>query len=559
MVHDVVDLCRAYPQIVIFVAIALGYFIGKIKVHGFNLGATTGCLLAALVVGQIGVEVPGLLKTVGFALFIFAIGYKVGPQFFGGLKKEGLNYLWISLVVAFTGLLTAIILGKIFGFDPGTTAGLLSGAMTQSATIGTAEGAIRHLAVSAAEKATLESNVAVAYAITYVFGTAGLIVFFKALPKILRIDLKSQAKELEARMSGKGESTESPDVFSWFKRLDLRTYRVENQSSIGKTAKEVESLLPGRMAVERLKRGDKVIVPEPGTGIQSGDFLAVLGPRDAFLKAEQIIGPEVRDQRVMELIGENLEVCVTRPDAVGKTLGELDDSMGHGLFLRKITRQGHELPITRATIVHKCDVLQLIGARNDVERAVKALGYPERPTNTTDLIIVGIGIVLGTLLGLVAVPVMGIPITLGVGGGVLVSGLVFGRLRSLHPTFGEMPGPAQWIFTDLGLNLFITCVGLDAGPKAVHALQTAGPSIFVAGVIVTLMPAIVGLIFGRLVLKLDQVLLFGALTGAETCTAALNAVKEECDSMMPVIGYTVTYAFGNVLLTVWGTVVINVM
>jgi len=213
MIHDIVTVCRTYPQIVIFLALALGYFIGRIKIRGFNLGATTGCLLAALVLGQIGVEVPGLLKTVGFALFIFAIGYKVGPQFFGGLQKEGLHYLWISLVVAVTGLITAICLGKIFGFDQGTTAGLLGGAMTQSAVIGTAEGAIKHLAISVAEKATLESNLAVAYAITYVFGTAGLIVFFKLLPGLLRIDLKSQAKKLEQEMSGEMKPKRVPLFF----------------------------------------------------------------------------------------------------------------------------------------------------------------------------------------------------------------------------------------------------------------------------------------------------------------------------------------------------------
>jgi len=323
--------------------------------------------------------------------------------------------------------------------------------------------------------------------------------------------------------------------------------------------KELESLLPGRPAVEKLKRRDEVFAPEPGTVLQAGDVFSIMGARDRFMNAVGTIGPEVADGSVMDLVGENLEICVTKPAAVGKTLGELSEMGGHGLFLRRISRQGHDLPVTRETVVHKCDVMQLIGAREDVERAVEFLGYPERPTNATDLIIVGLGIVLGTLLGLLAVPVLGIPITLGVGGGVLVSGLFFGWLRALHPTFGEMPGPAQWILSDLGLNLFIVCVGLAAGPKAVHALQTAGISIFFAGVVATLLPAIVGLAFGRLVLKLDHVLLFGALTGAETCTAALNAVKEDCESAMPVIGYTVTYAFGNVLLTVWGTVIIGIM
>ncbi len=560
MIHDIVEICRSYPQIVVFLAIAIGYFIGKIKFHSFNIGSTTGVLIIALVLGQMNIKVPSLLKTVSFALFIFCMGYKVGPQFFGALKKEGLNYIWLSLLVALSGLVIAILLGKVFGFDKGITAGLLAGSMTQSSVIGTAEGAIKHLSISAAEQTALEGNVAVAYAITYVFGTAGLIFFFKMLPRLMKIDLRNEAKKLEEEMSGdSGEIDKRPELFSWYKQLNLRAYRVTNEKILGKTVSELEALFPGKVAVEKLKRADRVIDPTPGTMIQSGDVVAMVGDRREFLKTGVEIGPEVDDRGVVGLIGEILSICVLNPKAVEKTLGEISTEHGHGCFLRKITRQGHELPLTKNTVVHKCDVLEVAGAQKDVEKLVKYLGYPERPTVMTDLVIVGLGCVLGTLLGLIMVPVMGIPLTLGVGGGVLVSGLVFGWLRSLHPTFGQIPSGAQWVFTDLGLNLFIACVGLTAGPRAIHALQTTGASLFLAGVILTLTPHIIGLIFGRLVLKMNPVLLFGALTGAGTNTATLNALKEEADSPMPVLGYTVPFAFGNVLLTIWGTVLVNVM
>lgn len=448
----------------------------------------------------------------------------------------------------------------MFGFDKGTTAGLLAGAMTQSSVIGTAEGAIKHLSISAADQTTLESNVAVAYAITYVFGTAGLIFFFKMIPRLMKIDLKNEARKLEEEMSGgSGEIEKRPELFSWYKQLNLRAYRVTNENILGKTVSELEALFPRKVAVEKLKRADRVIDPAPGTVIQSGDVVAMVGDRREFLKADEKIGPEVDDRSVVDLIGEILNICVLNPEAVGKTLGEISTEHGHGCFLRKITRQGHELPLTKNTVVHKCDVLEVAGTQKDVEKLVKHLGYPERPTVMTDLVIVGLGCVLGTLIGLIMVPVMGIPLTLGVGGGVLLSGLVFGWLRSVHPTFGQIPGGAQWVFTDLGLNLFIACVGLTAGPRAIHALQTTGASLLLAGVILTLTPHIIGLIFGRLVLKMNPVLLFGALTGAGTSTATLNALKEEADSPVPVLGYTVPFAFGNVLLTIWGTVLVNVM
>jgi len=560
MVHDIVEICRSYPQILVFLAIAIGYFVGKMKLRGFNIGSTAGVLIIALVLGQMNIKVPPLLKAVSFALFIFCMGYKVGPQFFGALKKEGLHYIWLSLFLALLGLVIAILLGKGFGFDKGTTAGLLAGAMTQSSVIGTAEGAIKHLSISAADQTTLESNVAVAYAITYVFGTAGLIFFFKMIPRLMKIDLRSEARKLEEEMSGgSGEIDKRPELFSWYKQLNLRAYRVTNQNILGKTVSELEALFPRKMAVEKLKRADRVIDPAPGTVIQSGDVVAMVGDRRQFLKADEKIGPEVDDRSVVDLIGEILNICVLNPEAVGKTLGEISTEHGHGCFLRKITRQGHELPLTKNTVVHKCDVLEVAGTQKDVEKLVKHLGYPERPTVMTDLVIVGLGCVLGTLIGLIMVPVMGIPLTLGVGGGVLLSGLVFGWLRSVHPTFGQIPGGAQWVFTDLGLNLFIACVGLTAGPRAIHALQTTGASLLLAGVILTLTPHIIGLIFGRLVLKMNPVLLFGALTGAGTSTATLNALKEEANSPMPVLGYTVPFAFGNVLLTIWGIVLVNVM
>jgi len=560
MAHGVVELFRTYPQIAVFLAIAVGYYIGKVKVFGFNLGSTAGVLLAALVIGQMNIEVTPLLKAVAFALFIFCIGYKVGPQFFGALKKEGLNYIWLSIFVAVVGLATALLLGKVFGFDKGTTAGLLGGALTQSSVIGTAEGAIKHLAVSAADKATFDSNVAVAYAITYVFGTAGLIVFFKMVPRLMKIDLKEEARKLEEEMSGGGASGEkSPELFSWYKQLNLRAYRVTNENAAGLAVNEVEALFPGKAAVDKLKRDDQIIEFAPDTVLRSGDVIAVVGDRGEFLKADGMIGPEVDDRSVVDLIGEILDVCVLKPDVVGKTLGQISDKHGHGCFLRRITRQGHELPLTKNTVVHKCDLLQVSGARKDVEKLIKYLGYPERPIVTTDLIMVGAGCILGTLIGLLAVTVAGIPITLGIGGGVLVSGLVFGWLRTVHPTFGQIPSGAQWVFTDLGLNLFIACVGLMAGPRAIHALRTTGISLFFAGVILTLTPHILGIIFGRKVLRLNPVLLFGALTGAGTITAALNALKEESGSSAPALGYTVPYAFGNVLLTIWGTVIVHVM
>jgi len=559
MMHYFVDTCKAYPQIAVFLALAIGYYVGKIKIFGFTLGSTAGVLLSAIVIGQMDITVPPMAKAIGFALFIFCIGYKVGPQFFGAMKKEGLKYIVLSLFVAIVGLATAVILGKTLGFDKGTAAGLISGAMTQSSIIGTADGAISHLAISQAQKTALEGNVAIAYAITYIFGVAGLIVFYKIFPSILKVNLKDEARKLEQEMSGGSAEELAPGLFSWSGRLSLRVYRAKHENVIGRTVRDLEEMFPGRVAADKIKRGDKVFDPEPTTVIEADDKIALIGSREEFVKVGTMIGPEIEDKTVSEIIGEMLDICVLNKEVVGKTLGQLSEKHGHGCFLRKILRQGHEIPITRDTVINKCDVLKIAGTQKDVEKLVKEVGYPERPTNTTDLVMVGAGCVLGTLLGLLAVKVGDIPLTLGIGGGVLLAGLVAGWLRSLHPTFGQIPTSAQWIFTDFGLSLFIACVGLTAGPKAVEAIKTTGISLFLAGVVLTITPHILGYFFGRGVLRLNPLLTMGALTGAGTATPSLNVLKDEADSSMPALGYTVPYAFGNFILTVWGTVIIHLM
>jgi len=559
MLHDILDITRNNPTIVLFLALAIGYFVGKrLKIFGVTLGTTASVLLAALAVGQVGIEIPAIVKSVSFALFIFCVGYKVGPQFFGALKKEGIHYLWISLVVAFTALATTIAIGKIMHLDKGTTAGMFSGAVTTSAALGTSTGAIEHQSISDADKKQLDSNMAVAYAITYIFGTAGTIVVLKMVPKFWKMDLRAEARKLEAQMGGRPGGSSGMEVFSWTKRLDMRAYTANKDAIIGKTVSQVEALFPDKVAIDKIKRGQNLILCEPDTTVASGDILLVLGQTAPLIKAEEVVGPEVDREKVVDMVGEVMDVCILNKEVVGKSLEQLSKlKNAHGVFLRSVIRQGHELPIIKGMTVHKCDVLKLVGTKDDVERAVKFLGYAERPTTVTDLATVAIGCVAGTLLGLIVIRVFGIPITLGAGGGILLIGLLCGWLRSLHPTFGQIPGGAQWILSDLGLNLFVACVGLSAGPEALQALKTTGLPVFFGGVMITLLPIIVVLFFGRKILKMNPVLLLGAVTGAHNCTASLNAIMEEADSPLPVLGYAAPYAFANVFLTVWGSVIIN--
>jgi putative transport protein len=559
MCGEMVKVVGANPEILVFLSLTVGYLLGKLKVRGFGIGTTASVLLAGMVLGQFGIEVPPILKSVSFALFAFCIGYQVGPQFFGALRKEGLNYLWVTLVVVFAGLATAVALGKILHFDAGTTAGLFAGAMTQSAVIGTANGAVEGLAIAPSARKVLSDNIAVAFAITYLFGVVGVIIFFKLLPRFFRIDLGKEAKELEGSMGASGDKT--PGIFSWSSHVGLRAYQASAKGIAGRGVREVEKLfLPARVAVYRVLREGALFEPDQDTPILEQDTLVVAGKYAGLVSAPELIGREVDVSLIADLEGEALDVCVLNREAVGKTLGQAARKSGaHGVFLTRMTRQGHDLPLLEDTVIAKCDVLHLVGARDAVEKAAQALGYALRASAATDLVMVGAGCVLGTLAGMLVLPVAGIPLTLGTGGGVLAAGLVCGWLRSVHPTFGQISDGGQWLLNDLGLSLFVACVGLGSGKAAYQALQTSGGEIFLAGVVLALVPILAGMLFGRYVLRMNPVLLLGALTGARVIPQAMSALEEDAGSTTPALGFAAPFAFANVFLTVMGSIIVNIM
>ena len=564
IIHPVFQLCRNNPTIILFAALAGGYAIGKIKFGTFKLGSTTSVLIVAIVLGAVLLRHTeydlGLMKTISFSLFIFAIGYKVGPDFIGGLKRGGIKYIIISVFFCVSALIAAIILAKYFGLNRGYAGGFIGGALTQSSVIGTADGALQHLTGGKITSTlSLKSDVAVAYAVTYIFGTAGLIILLKILTKLWRVDLPKAAKEAEAELGSIFEE-DTVEAFHWSNLIVPRAYRVENVIAIGKTVKEIEEVFPERVTIDVIKKGDKVINEiTPDIKLEKNDIVVLNSYRRRLFNAWQIIGQEVDDKSAQQLIGEILGICLTNKKLSGKTLDEIFRQYGEGCFIQRVTRQGHNFPIAPKLKIYTGDIIHVIGAKNDVEKLVKVIGYPERETQLTDLVTVGIGIIVGVLVGLLAVNIRGIPLTLGVGGGVLVSGLFFGWLRSTKPTWGQIPTPTQWIFTDLGLNFFIACVGISAGPRALAAVEQAGLSIFIAGVCLTCIPHILTWLFGLYILKMNPVLLLGSMTGAGTCTAALNAVRDDSESSVAVIGYTVPYAIGNVLLTVWGALIVSLL
>ena len=555
-----VTALREHPELAIFLTLAVGFFIGRLRIGSFSLGTVVGTLLAGVLIGQLDIKIPAIVKNVFFDLFLFTTGYKVGPQFFRGLRKDALPQLAVTVVLCVTCLLSAFAASKLLGYDMGTAAGLLAGAFTESTVIGTAGDAINRLDLPETEKTALVNNIPVAYAVTYLIGTGFIVWFLPTVgPRLMGVNLKEEARKLQEQIVGAEEH--EPGVQSAFQTFAVRAYRVTNERLVNRTIAQLEALpREYRVFISRVRRDGAILEPAPDTVIRRDDVVAVMTRTEAHTARGTEIGPEVDDRALLDFPVEVLDVVITNKALDGKTLRELASlEFARGVFLQKVVRLGQPMPFTPATRLDRGDALSLIGAKPDVERAAKGLGYADRPTVTTDMIFVGLGIFLGGLVGLLTVTIGGLPITLTASGGALIMGLVFGWLRAVRPTFGRIPEPAMWVFDTVGLTVFIGVVGLGAGPSFVSGLQKSGVSLIVVGMIVAVLPHTLAILFGRHVLKMNPLILLGACSGAGTVTAALRALQEESKSKLPALGYTVPYALGNILLTAWGPVIVALM
>jgi putative transport protein len=553
---------RSYPEIAIFLSLALGYYFGSFTYKGLGLGAVTATLIAAVIIGQLGITVSGPLKPTFFLMFLFAIGYGVGPQFVRGIAADGIPQALFAVVVCVFCLLAAVVGAKIAGYDIGSAAGLYAGSQTISASMGLATDAINRLGLSADETKKLLDAMPVAYAVTYIFGTVGSAIVLALIgPALLGIDLEAACKRYAEQHGGKKEAGGPGTAWHQF---ELRAYRVRQDGLVvGKTAREVEALLPDqRVFVERIRRHGQIMEATGDAVIEAGDIVAVAGRRDVLISLVGKGAEEVDDRELLAVPAEGVDVYVTSKEADGKTLAELAKlPVARGIFLRKITRgvTATDIPILADTKVYRGDILNLVGRTQDLAAATKAFGYADRATDVADVAFIGAAITIGALLGAIVYKVGSVPLTLSTSGGALIAGLFFGWLRSVRPMFGHIPSPTVWFMNSVGLNVFIAVVGISSGPGFVAGLQQLGFSLFLWGVVVTTVPLILAMYVGKYVFKFDDAILLGCCSGARTTTASLGMINDRAKSQIPGLGYTVTYAVGNTLLTIWGMVIVMLL
>jgi aspartate-alanine antiporter len=547
------------PEIALFLSLAIGYWIGKFQFGKFQLGGVAGSLLVAVIISQVGVSIDNGIKSVLFALFIYAVGYESGPQFFRSLGRQSLREIAMATVLAVSGLITVVVLARMFGLDKGLAAGIAAGGLTQSAIIGTAGAAIGKLGLAADETQRLQANVAIGYAVTYIFGSFGaIIVCVNILPWFMRRSIRDDAIKAEAEMLagarsyGVGEYAAAPDLVG-------RIYRIE--AAAGRSVAEIEGASARPISIERIKRGGALIGTEPSLKLQAGDIILLVGRRSGVVGLSQQLGPELESSEGMDVVVMTRDVAVTAADFVKRSVAEIRAStaadLRHGVYVIAVKRAGSALPLEDATVIEPGDVATLYGTAEDVQRVARQVGSVIIPSDKTDFVFHGFGLVVGLLIGLVVVRLGDIPLTLGSGGGALLSGLAFGWYRSRNMTLGNMPTAASTLLRDLGLAGFVAVVGLQSGLQAVSTIADKGLSIFLIGVVVTLLPLLITMVFGRYVLRYDNTAVFaGALSGSRSANPAFGEVLDKAGNSIPTTPFAITYALANVFLTLLGPLVV---
>ncbi|AZY48777.1 aspartate-alanine antiporter [Bordetella avium] len=554
-----VGFFESVPIAILFIAVGLGYFIGKFRIGPVALGGICGTLIVALLLGQTGCQVGGPVRELSFALFIFAMGYAGGPGFFANLNRSSLRFMVLPIIEAVLVLVISLVAARIFGFDAGTTAGLAAGAATESAVVGTASEALRHLGLSAAELQSQEANIATAYTLTYLVGMLSIVFFTSQVaPALLRIDLRTACKELETKLGGLPEDDEA--TLPALPRLVGRAHIVA--AAEGMTVQEVEEKLAGRTVLTRLLRDGEAVEPAAEEVLRTGDIVVIVGLRFYALRGTKVIGPEIQvpAAHAEALNLQERQVVIGSRRVNGHTLAQLAQTpqarAARGVFLHSVERGGMSLPMMPSTVLQYGDVLRLVGADPQLSKAVEHLGSELRRDGGTDLVFMSIGILAGLGIGSLSATVAGLPLSLGSGGGALVSGLICGWLSAKRPSIGHVPAPALNLLKELGLAIFIACVGLSAGPQAITLLKQHGLILPVIGLAVSLGPACASLWIGHKLLKIEGPLLLGAIAGQHVSTPTVSAVIERAGSSVPILGYTVTYAIANVLLPVLGPLIV---
>lgn len=550
---EIISFFQQHPLIPVFLTLGFGFWLGKVKIKGFALGSVAATLIVGIIIGQMKITVPDILKNVFFLFFLFSIGYGVGPQFFRSMRGPGLKMAAFAITGAAICAGIVIAASYIMGYDNSVATGLYAGSQTVSACLGMLSDTVREMPLADNTRESMLLLIPACYAVTYVFGTVGSAWFLSTIaPKMLGgLDkVKEDVARIEQLMDKGGADTD-PGIIPARRPVVFRAFKAESDFfNTPRSASEIHDYYQKagvRLLVERARINGKVMNPSKYNLIAKGDEVVLGGRSEVLVALNNAPGPEVYDPELLNFGAERTPVTISKGKADGITLEKLRTFPEmERVIVASIKRTGMTIPVKAQTELHAGDILTLVGWPQDVAQAAAVIGYADPDSDATDMVFVGLGIAIGCIIGALSIKIKGIPMSLGMSVGALIAGLSLGWLRTRRPVFGHIPSSALWIFNNLGVNMFIAVLGLTAGGALMQGLKTAGPLILLVGAILTILGLIINILIARKLFRFSTPVTLGCVAGARLSVASIGAIQSVLQSDVPNLGYTVTYAVANI-------------
>jgi len=556
----VFQFLNSNPYILLFLTVGLAVGIGRLTVAGYGLGMVA----AAIVVGTalavwssmygVKLNLNDFTKSLFYYLFMYGVGLRVGPSFLNSLSREGLRYALLGVISCFAGLGIIVLGSRLLDLPIGAAGGILAGSQTMSAAIGSAEQAVTANAVALPPGTTAEqvsAMIALSYGITYVWGTVGIVLITKYLPKWWGLNAKAIARKYEDEHGV--ASADVPSLSGWRSGVSLRAYRLENNAVAGLTIGKFLAENP-EYQIGNVVRDGKSIGCDDNLVMQLGDVIALGGSKEHITQKMGLLGPEVADRDALDIPLDQADIVVMEKSVVGKTLAELrTNPAANHLHLVRLERGGVPIPVAHDTRLQRMDILGVVGLKAAVSYGGSLIGRIVRPSTSTDLLTLSAGMILGLLIGMIQFPAFGASVGLGNAGGLLVSGVIVSSVSSRLRFFGNTPSAARNVLEDIGLVVFVAIVGINAGASLMEQLTGAiAMKIFAVGFVASTVPPFIVWAIGYHWFKINPAILMGAVAGARSHSGPCREAAVEIQSNVPWIGFPVGYAVSGVLLTVFG-------
>lgn len=508
-----------------FAIVALGILLGKIKIKGISLD-TSAIIFVALLFGHYGTTMPDILQKFGLIFFIYSVGIQAGPGFFESFKKDGIKLIGLTVIAIVSGALATVVLANFLDIDSKLAVGIFAGAMTSTP------------GLAAAIESTSSTLASIGYGISYPFGVLAVILFVKISPKLFRVSIS------------KAEVEYMQNVKSDFPELINRNFMVENINIFGKTLGQLKIRTMTHSNISRVLHQDEAFTPTESTVLHQGDVVKAVGTTADLQKVQLLIGKETTTDIPLSTKYVIQNILVTNESAINKPLGKIGLMEQYNATVTSMRRAGIDITPNSTTKLRFGDKIKVACAEENLNNVKKLFGDNIKRLTELDFLPVSIGILLGVILGKIEFPIFGFDFSLGLTGGVLMSAIVLSRIGKTGHILWNVSGSSNQLLRNLGLIFFLVSVGTNAGGNLIETVETGGVQLLLVGVAITTMPMLIAMTVGHFFMKINFLVLLGALTGSMTSTPALSAVEPMTESNGPKIAYATVYPFALVLIII---------